>query len=674
MTYQALTDLEQFGVDVTGTIHAAAVSLSRNTVFAAAAILVFALGLGLLAAVRARRKDAWLFARTTPLRFHYAWMAVMAVLLVIQLTHLNAPGAAAVAVATALVFAAAVFGLFTWRTLGPVAAVLFVWLALPVRELPFVLMFADELKDLSPYSVPGKAGMFAAGQMEYLRMLVMELAAAVLTAVLTGYYVRRRYLFRGLRDVFAGASACPKCGFPLIEETAFCPSCGCEVRGRAVSAPGIAFAVEPRFCVDCGSPLKEGECPRCSAGQSFSEQVRGSAKKELTDRIRSFLSGKAAVIAVAVILFAPLLVNNMSRDLTRDVNMANDAFVEKYVRWKEDPSVAEDPAWLASFDGAASELIAANARGFTMDTAGQSKADVYLYMQYLEASWYQMVVADRMVKAVHTGAVADAAALGSYFDGTQNAQLNALRSSLSMISERGFLSSLEDAVLDGLRFYFALPPLRLTAALLLAAGVLCAVLALLRRKKTTGEEALASVSLDTTDPEELEKLRAKGRAERKKERLYAAAGAALALLFILAGVGVSALRGGEAEEPDLTAVSEQTYIGSGVPLLDWTALCTSDPAAALADRENALALMAECRAGLAKIEDLTSGGENENPEAAAAAAALDAALARAQAALEGGALPDQATRTELARLLYAGMASYEQSIVSQAFQSVEDLF
>ena len=100
----------------------------------------------------------------------------------------------------------------------------------------------------------------------------------------------------------------------------------------------------------------------------------------------------------------------------------------------------------------------------------------------------------------------------------------------------------------------------------------------------------------------------------------------------------------------------------------------SDPAAALADRENALALMAEVRAGLAQIRELADRGEDEEAEKAAAAEALDALLERTQSTLESGALPDQAARTELSRQLFAGMSSVEQSLISQAFEAVEDLF
>ena len=667
MTYQALTDLEQFGVDVTGTIHAAAVSLEMRAVFAAAAIAVLALGLAALAAVRARRRKAWLFPRTTPLKLHYSWMAVMAALLALQINNLSAPGCVGVLILTVLVFAAAVFGLLTWRSFGLAAAVAFIWLALPIRELPFALLGAGDLGDLAAYSVPGKAGILAAGELLFTRALVMELLAAVLTAVLVSYYTRRRYLFRSGREVFAGASACPQCGFPLIEETGFCPACGCEVRGKPVSQPGIEFAVEPRFCTDCGHALKDGKCSRCGAAPTVSQQV----KDQLADKAKSFFSGKAAVIAAAVLLFLPTVLNNVPRELTRGVNQANDIFVAKYGQWQADPAVAHDQAWLADFDEAAARLISANARGFTMKTDGMNKANLYLYLQYLDASWYQMVVVDRMAEAVHAGDTGAARTLGGYFNGTQNAQLDALRSSLGMITGRNFLSTLEDGVVDGLRFYFTLPPLQLTAALALAAGVLCLAWALILRKKTPAEEALSVIGVETADPA---KLREQGRAWRKKERLYAAAGAGLAALFILAGVGISALRGEREEALDLASVCEQTYIGSGVPLLDWTALCTSDPAAALADRENALALMAEVCAGLAQIRELADQGEDEEAEKAAAAEALDALLERTQSTLESGVLPDQATRTELSRQLFAGMSSVEQSLISQAFEAVEDLF
>ena len=670
MTYQALTDLEQFGVDVTGTIHAAAVSLERRAVFAAAAIAVLALGLAALAAVRARRRKAWLFPRTTPLKFHYSWMAVMAALLVLQINNLSAPGCVGVLILTVLVFAGAVFGLLTWRSFGLAAAVAFIWLALPIRELPFALLGAGDLGDLAAYSVPGKAGILAAGELLFTRALVMELLAAVLTAVLVSYYTRRRYLFRSGREVFAGASACPQCGFPLIEETGFCPACGCEVRGKPVSQPGIEFAVEPRFCTDCGHALKDGKCSRCGAAPTVSQQV----KDQLADKAKSFFSGKAAVIAAAVLLFLPTVLNNVPRELTRGVNQANDVFVAKYGQWQADPAVAYDQAWLGSFDDAAARLINTNARGFTMKTDGMNKANLYLYLQYLDASWYQMVVVDRMTEAVHAGDTGAARTLGGYFNGTQNAQLDALRSTMGMIGGRNYLSTLEDAVVDGLRFYFTLPPLQLTAALLLAAGLLCLGWALILRKKTPAEEALAVVGVETMDPSQLRQQRAQGRARQKKERLYAAAGVGIVLLFILAGMGISALRGEREEAPDLASVCEQTYIGSGVPLLDWTALCTSDPAAALADRENALALMAEVRAGLAQIRELADRGEDEEAEKAAAAEALDALLERTQSTLESGALPDQAARTELSRQLFAGMSSVEQSLISQAFEAVEDLF
>ena len=634
-----------------------------------AAILLFTVGTGLFVFSVLRNKPAYVSDRMTKKTPHYVLCALGPALAVLQFFAGPVSGTAAIlfAVASVLVALIGAVALLMRRKLGLVFSALGVWLSLPVKEAPKVAAVLADVRTLDAYNAASKLAVWSADRMILSRITAFALIAAAVTLCYVAVYTRRRYLFRSTYDCwFADVSVCPACGAPLVCEDPFCPACGENVAALPRSVLRWAPLDEPRFCGNCGRALnRNGDCLNCAP-----QEAVGSIVKE---RLGGGASGKLkyliCVVLVAVFVFLPVLRGDSIKKLTRGDLQINDAYVAKLNEWSKAPELAEDEAWLAGYDDAAAALSRLNAGLFDANPDRMSYSEIYGYVQYVEATYKQMAVVQKLNEAVHASDVSAVSDLGAYYNASLKLQQQALVQQLRLTVSTSGIQAGQNMVLDSLRFYLSFIPawaLVVGFALLGVVLLLTGVVLLLRRRDASPflQESVAAVSTEEA------RIRAeKRRALLKEERKVTALGILGAVLILGVSFAISSVVTAKSA-PEVEVSMHSAFTSNGAALTEWIANCAADPEKARADADEAARVMENT---VSALDAILSSGDAE-AEVVAVAEPLRAVLSDVRADLHEGKLPDDRTRKTLSALLLQGMKLDAENLINEAFDSLDDLF
>ena len=660
------TPTQQLDYSVASSTEQAAQALLRNGWIIAAALAVFAVGAVLFAVALAKRRPALAFWRATPKKFHYGLIVLLAALVFLQYLALGSGGSVVLLIVSAAVFVVAAAGLFMRRLFGPVAAVVLLFLALPIRELPLVSTAVGDLRSLGQYSTPARTGVYAVSQMILYRCLIFELIAGVLAAVTAHYYARRRYLFRENQKLwFDGLSACPKCGTVLVEQGDFCPVCGTSVKGKPVSVPRVKFELHRAHCVRCGSELRDGRCPYCQSDEPLRALVFKQTRKALADQLKSW--GIVALAAVLVLI--PAVLGSATSEMTKGSAAGNNAFVDRLNEWADNSALSKNTQWLADFDASAEALYEFNARGFAIDPGRLSYGELLEYVQYIDASYWQMDAMDGIVLAVRGGDPELAGNSFSAFNETQNRQLQAALSGANATLSGNILQKAERIVVDGLRYWlhftgFLIPAIVL--GLLGAAGVVAAIVLGLPRS----DAPFKTVAWEQQDTVTLAIARDQGKRDR---RITIAAGVLVVLVFAALFAGNLAKSSRRTENPGYGELMSTAYVENGYVLVRWLALCRTDSASAAAQAQAAADAMDRYAGALEKIL-ACEPDDNVDSEMLSSSKALAETilplLRRTSEDARKGTLPEQSASSRLIELTREGMIVVSERLWSEAFDKL----
>ncbi len=658
-------------------LHDAYPALFRNTVFQVLAIAAAALGVGLWLRMRLLEKPAPTHRESADKKYHSLLPALLLVLLAIQWQKKDLQGGMLLLILSVLVCGAAIYALLSWRQIGVTLAIAALWLTLPMKDIPLMVAARADWVDIAQYSLPGKIGVFATGKFVCGRMVVLSLFAGILSVVIVAYYTYRRYLFRETAaQFFTGVSACPKCGRILTGEGKYCAACGTNVEGLPRSEFIWEEEEDPVYCPNCGRAMRNRDfCVGCGFGKKIGEIVKDEAKDAVKEQVVKYV----VLGLIALIVFVPIFLGNVTKFLAGGRAEVSNAFTEKFDQWYQDENLADDAAWLADFDASNQALFDFNSKGFRVMPERLSYNNLYIYIQYLDASYYQMTVQQQISAAVHAKDGSEKQALGDYFNGTLDLQTQALGSGLSMMSSGGVsgtLRVLENAAADGLRFCLSYVPMWLRYILLPGTAVFGLWRWLTLRKKKPSLNPLKTAAGELEDQEALDKLRKAGAAARKKDRMYAAIGIGIVVIFMAVGFAKDIRMANEKTYTYQTAMNE-AFTVNGPALVLWFNECASDPETALGEKEEAQSLLESCCLALEFVTQAEPPESLEAETAAAAtetAAALKEALEIMQQRLAEGQLPGKEEISRASALFKTGMNLDSVLIYHNTMEQLSEMF
>ncbi|MBR0142895.1 MAG: hypothetical protein IJM21_01805 [Clostridia bacterium] len=669
-----LTPLEEFGARMARLVGAEAAVLPFHTILRIISLMILGIALFFLI-LRLERKGRQAFVRATaPKIGHYVWLAGMLMLLFPVWTRdRNGFREYLIPILVTLLFLAAETALLFWRRAGLALSLVYLWAALPLKELTVIAVTEKDRAALSAYSPAGMMGVYAADRYLLDRASALALAAFCLTVWMAVYYGRRRLLFREeAKRAFCGLSGCVRCASPLIGEGSFCPVCGADNSGRGRSIPRKEPLDDVKYCADCGGVLVDGKCAACRSVKRLSEIAKEGLKEGVSTGALSFLKKVLAVILIAALFLLPLAAPDPLSRMTEGSGEAAGEVIALFREWKDDPSLSGDGTFRGRFDAARSAFTERLFGGFDLEGTGRlTYTELYGYIGYLDAAWQEAAILDAMGKAVDGGDASRAKAMEEAFLSAEEARVRALGSGLLFAvsaAQDHFQQRAGRAATDSLRFWLSFVPAVLLAgacAVLTPAAVVWTVL--LRRKDP---DPSPFVSIAEENPEEgLDASRREGKKQLRREKLCMLAVGTLTAVLILGGILIEGAQNA-AKPPKASAVFRDAYYTEGALLLE--------KIAAPADGETADGLreaVGAFRKKLALFETSDASDEEEETirEYRELAEKTDAALALLEEELAAGKAPGGASLSEAARLIAAGMKAGLEPAITDALSAAGDL-
>ena len=672
-----LTPLEEFGARMAGLVTAEAAALPLHTFLRVAGFLILGIALFFLIMRLERKARQALVRATAPKIGHYVWLAGMLVLLFPVWTRdRNGFWEYLIPILVTLLFFAAEAALLFWRRAGLALSLVYLWAALPLKELTVIAVTEKDRAALSTYSPAGMMGVYAADRYLLDRASALALAAFCLTVWMAVYYGRRRLLFREeAKRVFCGLSECIRCASPLIGEGDFCPVCGADNSGRGRSILRKEPLDDMKYCTDCGGILVDGKCAACRSVKRLSEIAKEDLKEGVSTGVLSFLKKVLAVILIAAVFILPLAAPDPLSRMTEGSGEEAGEVIALFREWKDDPALSGNGTFRGRFDAARSAFAEKLFGGFDPEgTARLTYTELYGYIGYLETAWREAAVLDVMGKAVDGGDASRANAMERAFLLEEEARVRVLGSGLrfsisaASAAQDQFQQRAGRAATDSLRFYLSFVPAPLLAgacAVLTLAAVLWTIL--LRRKDP---DPSPFVSRAEESPEEgLEASRREGKKRLRREKLCMLAVGTLTAVLILGGILTEGTQNA-AKPPKASAVFRDAYYTEGALLLEKLAAPADGEAA-----EGLAQAIGAFREKLALFEAFDGSGEDEETirEYRGIAEKTDAALALLEEDLAAGKAPGGTSLSETARLIAAGMKAGLEPAIAEALSAAGDL-
>lgn len=629
------------------------------------AALAFAAGAALLVWAFQRHRPAYLFHKTTKKTFHYAFMAMVALLCILRFSGGGSALRLTLSLLAVLFAAVGIYGLITWRSLGVGLSLVSVWLSLPMGELATVLGAASDVRNITAFAPTSRVAIYGVACFALSRMAVLALAAAGITVAMIAYYAKRRYLFKTAQvRYFTGISLCPACQAPVISGDAHCPACGGNLSQRPGSVLRWEPLDEPKHCKTCGKELDDkGRCSLCEKS-GIGDMVR----KDAADTLKEELKKKLVYLLIPLLVILPVFLGKGLNGLTEGGTLVSNAYVTRFNEWYNDPSVARSADWLDSFDQASDALRRYDARAFAIRPDKLGYTDFYGYIQYTEACCWQIEAIDCAREAVHASDPSQKDVIAGVFNETLDMQQRALTSRMDVIGAGNLFQKVINMVIDACRFYLSFLPAFVFPILLLLVGIAALALGivLLRKGPATSPFVTAAPSPDVS-PKDVIASDIRRKAYLRRERTVTLAGLGLALLLFAVCFGVASAKN-KTESPAPQNPMYTAFAEDGGRIIAWLSTCDTDPDEARAQLGPMEGVIDDCLRNLAYIA--------EDPEADEEAAAITALLTPELKALKqqaaDGQLPDRDTQKRIIALVAEGARLSARSMLQDAFDTLND--
>lgn len=560
----SLTKTEEFGVQLTQALSELPNQLLFTFLLTSTTIILVTISLCVMVFLLKSRKQQYLYKTVTPLTFHRIILGVCVLLAVFQALHLNSLAEIVIFIISLLLLLLSFVGMWRFNRWGLCAEICFLCMSLPVKEIPKLFKFQNDLVSLAGFSPPGQLGVYAAAEYAVTRAIATEIIASFLIILLTGYYARRKYLFAHNKTaVFGELIKCPSCKIPLVFNGDFCPCCGNNITGIPRSVMHNEPLIADKFCRSCGTQLRKGYCSQCATKEEKLNQIRESIIELTGGSPNSIIKSTiCAIIATAVLLF-PIFSTNLSGFLLNGTSQISNNYVLRFNELYKDNTLSKDEQWMQGFDDACDELYLADISAFSINPNRLNYNNLYLFIGYTEASYNQMIVLDRIRDTVHSGTFAESCGkLAQCLNYTLDAQERTLSDTLflSIALKNNILSSLENIIVDSVRFYISfLDRIWLCVGLFILSLASCILSLILWRKRIALPDFIHKEIDDHTSNEPIASVYKK---ERRREFTVAAS----AVLIILLLLGAEAVFNNDTS-PDFSTAFTELYVEQGATLV-----------------------------------------------------------------------------------------------------------
>lgn len=629
------------------------------------AALAFAAGAALLVWAYQRRKPAYLFRKTAKKTFHYAFMAMAALLCVLRFSSGGNALRLAISLLAVLSAAAGIYGLITWRPMGVALSLLSIWLSLPMGELATVLGAASDVRNIGAFAPTSRIAIYAVECFTLSRMVVLALAAAGITVAVTAYYAKRRYLFKTAQArYFTGISLCPACRAPVVSGNAHCPACGGDLSQRPGSVLRWEPLDEPKHCKTCGKELNDkGRCSRCDTST-----VADKVRKDAADTLKGELKKKLVYLLIPLLVVLPAFLGKGLNGLTEGSVLISNAYVTRFNEWYNDPSVAQSADWLASYDQASDALRRFDARAFAIRPDKLGHTDFYGYVQYTEACCWQIEAIDYAREAVHASDPSRKDVIAGVFNETIDMQQRALMSRMDVIGLGNMFQQATNMVIDACRFYLGFLPAFVFPILLLLVALAALVFGVvLLTKGTASSPFLTAAPSPDVSPKDIIASDIRRKAYLRRERIITVAGVCLALLLFGVCFGVASAKN-KTETPAPQDPLYTAFAEDGSRIVAWLSACDTDPDKARAQAKAVEDVIDDCLENLSRIVEDPEADE----EAAAVTALLTPELKTLKQQIADGQLPDKDAQKRITALVAEGARLSARTMLQDAFDSLND--
>ena len=226
----------------------------------------------------------------------------------------------------------------------------------------------------------------------FVRSMAADVAAVGVIVFFTLYYYKRRYLFTPEK---LHMPKCVYCGKVILKGDDFCTCCGTKLTVNPIEKL-IEPLDEVKHCRKCGRSDKDIGCITCDTKEYIEKHIKEKSKEKRVAAVR----GSVLTVLFLVCIFIPQR-NNSSWNLQIGSAKVNNAFVERWQEFDEQPERAADPLWLAGFDADLNALYIIDSKWYYVEPGMVLNDKLWFYALYAEASFAQMEVLEEISGQVH---------------------------------------------------------------------------------------------------------------------------------------------------------------------------------------------------------------------------------------------------------------------------------
>lgn len=353
---------------------------------------------------------AYLFRATAKLGLHYAWIIFLPVLAIRRLYYsvqlerrydFYGKWLVVFSIVLILLTLIAVLHLFKFQARGLIETGMLLVLD-AVHKHCIWLGFADKVTDSAKgLRAAARYGYYIMADNMFVRSMAADALVFAVVVFFTFYYYKRRYLFTPEK---LHLPKCVYCGKAILKGDDFCTCCGTKLAVNPIKKL-IESLDEVKYCRKCGRSAKDTGCIVCDTKEYIEKHIKEKSKEKRDAAIR----GSVLTILFLICIFIPLK-NNNSWSLQIGSAKVNNAFVERWQEFNEQPNLATNPAWLAGFDADLKALYIIDSKWYYVEPRMVLNDKLWFYALYAEASFAQMEVLEEIREQVHeiaTGQKAD---------------------------------------------------------------------------------------------------------------------------------------------------------------------------------------------------------------------------------------------------------------------------
>lgn len=350
--------------------------------------------------------------------------------------------------------AAAAWMLFKWRVSGLFMTGAFVLFYTVCEQYKHLLILKSDMSLHAKFTPVEEYTLYIVNDYELIYAMAVSLLAVIVITLLAVYYYRRRFLFLPGKLTLP---TCEYCGQMISPDDRFCTCCGKPLGNR--SAVHVIESLDRKlYCGICGRFTNGTVCLDCN------KENEEELKKAIQERAREKRVSLGRNVAL-VICMVTLLILNMTgsvKDIQFGSAKANNAFVERWGEFSNNPDQASDSEWLAGFDSAAKALYVVDARWYYVKPRSLKANELIYFHVYANASFRQMKVIEQMQQAAHDAAEGRISAtdskreitdLNNRFNQTIDEQSNALQYYVLPAGQNDLLGKFGYMCLDGLHAF-----------------------------------------------------------------------------------------------------------------------------------------------------------------------------------------------------------------------------